>query len=111
MKRAVLLVVFAMLWLSFGSLVNFHQHRLYGKILLSELVACTPQKKSVSSSEYQKALKAYDSGFSQDHTGTDLQNTLVNTMFRCLILEAWSVIHIYTAESMQATGLRAPPVL
>ena len=44
-KRAALILwAFAVLWIYIGSLVNFHQHKIWGRPLLPQLLFCKRDK-------------------------------------------------------------------
>lgn len=58
----------AMIWMSLGNLVNFHQHRIWGKQLLS--VACTTTRSKEKESATLIKISNH-SGF----TNLDFQNT------------------------------------
>jgi hypothetical protein len=60
-KGFLLLWAGAVMWIYIGSLVNFHQHKIWGKALLPELLYAKRDKEQTV--DYAKLLKP---GFSKD---------------------------------------------
>ncbi|MEI6748688.1 MAG: hypothetical protein ACOYMF_13915 [Bacteroidales bacterium] len=46
-KRILLLWAFAICWFYLGSLINFHQHHIWGKILIPQINSCSRNKSKI----------------------------------------------------------------
>ena len=114
-KYRLYFAVFAVsaLWLSVGSLVHFHQYKIYGKPLLSDVV--------ISKRENEVIAKILDLNKSSRNHDDGLQN-YPDQLFGCHsvdsalpLLVTWTAVPWFEQpwEEFQAdtgTGLRAPPL-
>lgn len=102
----------AILWIYIGSLVNFHQHKIWGKALLPQLIYAKRDKDQ--SIDYNKLIKPdlpnninpgdFDYFYAIPASSS---NGFLNAS-SCDFCPAAEIIHIRQVES--SNGLRAPPL-
>ncbi|MHC1706577.1 MAG: hypothetical protein AB9842_03525 [Bacteroidales bacterium] len=102
---------FAILWISLGSLINFHQHHLWRKQLIPEVVASfnKKEKSKVVHSIKQHQENSNDNGIDQSavpFTSSDSHNHYASVI---ILLEADGFSDDIAAGLTRSPGLRAPP--
>ncbi len=100
---------FFILWLSLGSLVNFHQHHIWKRLLIPQVVASLKQK------DKQKGL-ASDAFAPQDHSdsapcGCFFSQAEKTTLLPCTEISYSNTEAVATlTDFFGPSNLRAPPV-
>jgi hypothetical protein len=105
----ICLLAIPVLWIMIGSLVNFHQHKIWGKPLLPELVFNKRDKEK--NFDFQKILKnrtvsqlnSHDSGIAADPVAFCYFSS-----YRVSSLPG--NFHSLPQEYHSSPGLRAPPL-
>ena len=99
----------SVLWIMIGSLVNFHQHKIWGKPLLPQLI-CTKRDKE-QTLDIQKLFHK-----DQAHDYSSFPGTVPGNGISCLhVSNHYSFSIAYSVSRPQrdlsSPGLRAPPVM
>jgi hypothetical protein len=113
-KGFILLWAAAVMWIYIGSLVNFHQHKIWGKPLLPELLYAKRDKEQTV--DYAMLLKP---GFTKDKSPDNFP-----TVFGILSFEKLSINCNYKSNRVvdnpvnpafepffSSSGLRGPPLV
>lgn len=107
-KFVIRILIAAVLWLSMGSLVNFHMNRIYGKELISPTLYCNRQK--------DKVLKEAKSTTGVSHHFAPLPAVIPETLVMAFSWLPTTTKHqtgvgvVASDSGFCLHGLRAPPV-
>ena len=111
-KTLTLIVAFAVIFVSLGSLINFHQHKIWGKQLIPQLVANNRVK------DESKYFQSFAKKINQDNSPVKSFYgpaiiTIHETHFQLVITENtcnYGHFFITPSNCSGSSGLRAPPL-
>jgi hypothetical protein len=110
-KKAFLLVLaWSIIWISLGSLINFHQHKIWGRHLIPQICAYLPGKDKSDHSQFKvkpQAEKSFRFVYNPDAEISSFQGQVQVSSF-ILSLKAFSG-PVFSGISCLPASLRAPP--
>ena len=111
-KRLVLLWAFAIGWFYLGSLINFHQHHIWGKSLIPQINACSRNKGKSLVMDKSGDTAGFHLPLNDDNTSAE---TVQNIVFQDQACPAIALNPIFTDpflppnEGSAFSQLRGPP--
>jgi hypothetical protein len=113
LKSFLFLWAAAILWIYIGSLVNFHQHKIWGRPLLPQLLYAKRDKEQ--SVDFTKLLKPdIPKVINPDNldlfTGIPVSPSIEHPDFSSTSYIALTANTILTKRFVSSNGLRAPPL-
>lgn len=103
-KVVILAMASAVFWIYLGGLINFHQHHIFGRTLISESIVNKREESALSSLD----LPSIDS-FLSSIIPDDQTEKILKLQFTGIFLPDFSPLAVILIGIPACHGLRAPP--
>lgn len=103
-KVAIIGLAFLVFWIYLGSLINFHQHHIFGRTLIPAGIVSKREETLDISSD----LPSLDSFLSPVISAGQIENSL-KLQFSAILLPDYCPLQFAVAGITANNGLRAPP--